>query len=109
MKLQRVAVIGFGEVGQIFARDLRASRAGESHPHALPEPYVSLSTHTAPDVQPLDPNGFTSRPGLLPSLVGPSHEAEQCSPFGPAPLQGFPPYYGLLRPCAPLRYSRPCG
>ncbi len=29
-----------------------ASRAGESHPHALPEPYVSLSTHTAPDVRP---------------------------------------------------------
>src|SRR6266446_100932 len=29
-----------------------ASRAGESHPHALPEPYVSLSAHTAPDVRP---------------------------------------------------------
>src|SRR3954465_10087863 len=29
MKLQRVAVIGFGEVGQIFARDLRA--VGVSH------------------------------------------------------------------------------
>src|SRR3954470_18246565 len=27
-----------------------ASRAGESHPHALPEPYVTLSRHTAPDV-----------------------------------------------------------
>src|SRR3954468_16431259 len=25
-----------------------ASRAGESHPHALPEPYVTLSRHTAP-------------------------------------------------------------
>src|SRR5262249_62375091 len=23
-----------------------ASRAGESHPHALPEPYVTLSSHT---------------------------------------------------------------
>ena len=30
-----------------------ASRAGESHPHALPEPYVTLSSHTAPDVRPL--------------------------------------------------------
>src|SRR5215469_2670367 len=29
-----------------------ASRARESHPHALPEPYVTLSSHTAPDVQP---------------------------------------------------------
>src|ERR1700722_4949269 len=29
-----------------------ASRAGESHPHALPEPYVTLSSHTAPDVRP---------------------------------------------------------
>lgn len=31
----------------------QASRAGESHPRALPEPYVSLSTHTAPSVRPL--------------------------------------------------------
>jgi hypothetical protein len=29
-----------------------ASRAGEFHPHALPEPYVSLSAHTAPSVRP---------------------------------------------------------
>ena len=29
-----------------------ASRAGESHPHALPEPHVSLSTHTAPSARP---------------------------------------------------------
>ena len=26
--------------------------AGESHPHAPTDPYVSLSTHTAPLVQP---------------------------------------------------------
>ena len=31
----------------------RASRAEESHLHALPEPYVSLSAHTAPSVRPL--------------------------------------------------------
>jgi hypothetical protein len=30
-----------------------ASRAGESHPHALLDPYVSLSAHTAPDVRSL--------------------------------------------------------
>ena len=35
--------------------------------------------------------------------------AEQCSPFDPAPLQSFPLYYELLRPCAPHRYSDPCG
>jgi hypothetical protein len=35
--------------------------------------------------------------------------AEQCSPFGPAPLQSPHPYYELLRPCAPRRYSGPCG
>ena len=29
-----------------------ASRPGESHPQALPEPYVNLSAHTAPDVLP---------------------------------------------------------
>src|SRR6266446_10053079 len=28
-----------------------ASRARESHPHALLEPYVNLSIHTAPDVR----------------------------------------------------------
>src|ERR1700758_2737129 len=36
-------------------------------------------------------------------------KAEQRSPFAPAPLQGLRRYYGLLRPCAPLRYSRPRG
>src|ERR1700747_716711 len=35
--------------------------------------------------------------------------AEQCSPFDPAPLQSFPLSYELLRPCAPHRYSDPCG
>jgi hypothetical protein len=31
----------------------QASRAGGSHPRALPEPYVNLSAHTAPSVRPL--------------------------------------------------------
>jgi hypothetical protein len=30
----------------------RSGGAGESHPHALTDPYVSLSAHTAPLVQP---------------------------------------------------------
>src|SRR5262249_16375295 len=36
-------------------------------------------------------------------------KAEQRSPFAPAPLQGLQRYYGLLRPYAALRYSRPRG
>jgi hypothetical protein len=30
----------------------QASRARGFHPHALPEPYVNLSAHTAPSIQP---------------------------------------------------------
>ena len=36
-------------------------------------------------------------------------KAEQRSPFARAPLQSLQRYYGLLRPCAPRRYSRPRG
>src|SRR3974390_573974 len=36
-------------------------------------------------------------------------KAEQRSPFAPAPLQSLLCYYELLRPCAPRRYSCPCG
>ena len=36
-------------------------------------------------------------------------KSDQASPFAPAPLQSLRRYYGLLRPCAPLRYSRPRG
>jgi hypothetical protein len=38
-----------------------------------------------------------------------SCSALQRSPFGPAPLQSLHPYCELLRLCAPLRYSGPCG
>src|SRR6266446_9336236 len=50
--------------------------------------------------------------GLLPSpddFSWPMALAEQRSPLAPAPLQSLRHYYGLLRPCAPLRYSRPRG
>ena len=30
-----------------------SSRPGEFHPQALPKPCMTLSSHTAPDVQPL--------------------------------------------------------
>jgi hypothetical protein len=31
---------------------IRLSGTGESHPHALQKPYVTVSCHTAPTVQP---------------------------------------------------------
>ena len=40
-------------IANIVARRDCASRAEEFHPRALPEPYVNLSIHTAPDVRPL--------------------------------------------------------
>lgn len=39
-----------------------------------------------------------------PPVAGcPRSRAEQRNPFAPAPLQDLQHYYGLLRPCAPLR------
>jgi len=35
-----------------LAIERQASRAGGFHPRALPEPYVSLSAHTAPSIRP---------------------------------------------------------
>jgi hypothetical protein len=45
-------VAGQDAVQVAFAQDEEVSSAGELHPRALPEPYVSLSTHTAPINQP---------------------------------------------------------
>src|SRR5215813_1820576 len=45
-----------------------------------------------------------------PPVAGcPLARAEQRNPFAPAPLQDLRHYYGLLRPCAPHRYSDPRG
>ena len=38
------------DVRQVLATD-EVSGAGESHPRALSEPYVSVSTHTAPAIR----------------------------------------------------------
>src|SRR5713226_8788899 len=38
--------------GPVPTEDHESSSAGESHPRALPEPYVRLSPHTAPTIQP---------------------------------------------------------
>src|SRR5215210_4182699 len=61
-----------------------ASRAGESHPHALPEPYVTLSRHTAPDVRPFPcgmENGFALATELLPLPVGPGSRQNTAAPL----------------------------
>lgn len=63
------------------------------------------SIHTVPDVQP--PTKSVKRPCLVhraPPVTGWLRvSAEQCSPFGPVPLQNVHPYYELLCPCAPHR------
>ena len=53
-------------------------------------------------------NGFASSTGSS-RFSWPVSETEQRSPFAPATLQSLRRYYGLLRPCAPLRYSRSRG
>jgi hypothetical protein len=45
-------ILESGELKRLLAEPAKASSPGELPPQALPEPYVSLSTHTAPDVQP---------------------------------------------------------
>src|SRR6516225_1499291 len=84
-----------------------SSRPEEFHLRALPEPCMTLSSHTAPDVRPLLER--LPRPRAPPVSSWPMAKAEQRGPFAPAPLRGLRRYYGLLRPCAPLRYSRPRG
>src|SRR3954468_20417969 len=61
-----------------------ASRAGESHPHALPEPYVTLSRHTAPDVRPFPcgmENGLALATELLPLPVGSGSRQNTAAPL----------------------------
>jgi hypothetical protein len=69
----------------VVAGRMTVSSPGESHPQALSEPYVSLSTHTAPGVQPPEP------------------------PSDLALIRGSSPQVGLIRtsaePPAPLRSS----
>ena len=40
--------------GRCRGREAEVSSAGGSHPQALAEPYVSVSTHTAPIIQPVE-------------------------------------------------------
>ena len=59
VRLPRARAAGVGQpftasdvADMVMAGPVMSSRPGESHPQALPEPYVNLSTHTAPDVRP---------------------------------------------------------
>ena len=61
-------------------------------------------------------NAGSAQPGILHTCPnGPrrsdagDRRHDQRSPFTPAPLQSLHHYYGLLRPCAPHRYSDPRG
>lgn len=85
---------------------VRVSSPGESHPQALSEPYVRLSPHTAPSVQPSrHPGDFALRPWLLPRRVGRAGlKLDHQRPFGPVPLQNLQPYYERFCPRAPHRY-----
>ena len=58
----RTGQTGHPKNGQML---IMASRAEEFHLRALPEPYVNLSIHTAPDVRPLaqTASGFTPSMG----------------------------------------------
>ena len=61
--LAEIAAIGYTRV-PVFRGSLdQVSRPGESHPRALAEPYVNVSAHTAPIIQPLAsrPEGASAR------------------------------------------------
>ena len=81
------------------------SRPGEFHPKSLSEPYVRLSTHTAPIIP-------ASR-ALLCSRVHPfrlSHAQNGITqPLRSSPIARIHHYYELFRPFIPLWYSDPCG
>ena len=83
------------------------SRPGELPPQPLAEPYVRLSPHTAPSVQPPRPlddlalvQGSSSE-----KLAQIGLKLDHQRPFGPVPLQNLQPYYERFCPRAPHRYS----
>src|SRR5262249_60614568 len=63
-----------------------SSRPEEFHLRALPEPCMTISSHTAPDVQPLHLERLCLVHGL-PVSSWPMAKAEQRNPFAPAPFQ----------------------
>jgi len=81
-------------IGRVFREDSpkvlgvehqQASRAAEFHHRALTEPYVSLSTHTAPSIQPF------------------AYVERLCLSYAAPPITGWPPAQGRIP--LPLRSS----
>lgn len=85
-----------------------SSSRGDFHPPALTEPYVKLSLHTALTMQPLGITALRFAPKSS-RLVASLPYAAWFTPFAPFPLQKFPHYYGMIRPCGVRWYSMPCG
>ena len=78
------------------------SSPGEPPPQALSEPYVRLSPHTAPSVQPpRHPSDLAFRPRLLLRRVGPVRaKAEPPAPLRSSPITGPSTLLrALLPPC----------
>ena len=86
------------------------SGAGELPPCALSEPDLNLSAHPAPIIQPL----------VLPQTALPSSQVPPIKwltsesgwithPLRSRHVTALHRYYGVVRPCVPLRYSHSCG
>jgi hypothetical protein len=77
-----------------------ASRPGEFHPQALPEPCVNLSIHTAPDVRPPTKasNGLALPTKLLPSPVGLGPRLNNAAPSVQSHYRTFNPTTGCSAP-----------
>src|SRR5258705_13758695 len=60
---QRMSGLGVERTAGLTSTTRMSSGPEDFHLRALPEPYVNLSIHTAPDVRPLPSNGFASSTG----------------------------------------------
>ena len=103
---RQAEIDAFARVAVALPVQRLASRAGESHPHALPEPYVSLSTHTAPSARPY-PNGFAPVIRLLLSPVGRRQRLNTTAPSVQRHYSAFIPTTGCSAPVPRHRYSGP--
>ena len=88
-------------------RSLQSSSPGESHPQALTEPGVSLSTHPALHVP--SPKSGLHYSEVPPISGWPISKFRHVTPFAPPPLQRLQHYYEVIRPCAPHRELHPYG
>jgi hypothetical protein len=89
----------------LLADDQKASRAAEFHHRALTEPYVSLSTHTAPSIRPFAyyemSNGFALIMRLLPLSVGRLPRQDTAAP-------SVQPHYRAFSPTTDSSVPVPC-